>query len=341
VSDLNHIANLFQITSSVSEIKPWGNGHINDTYRVDTETDDSYILQRINTKVFKQSEELMQNVSMVTRHLQDRGYHELVAHLIPTKSGEFWINNEFGIWRMYPFIQGRLSLDVARSADDCLKAGQAFGSFLYALQDFPVNELHITIPKFHDIRYRLEQFEEALHQKTNGRIEEAVQEIEQVQKWAETFIEMFEIAQSSFPVRVTHNDTKLNNVLIGEGESGTVIDLDTVMPGYSFFDVGDALRSMAISALEDEANLESISLNQQNMNAFLNGYLSRAEVLLTKEELKLIPKSGQYMAYIMAVRFLTDFLNMDIYYKTEYPTHNLVRARNQLRVCELFTNNDV
>ncbi len=338
--ELKHITDFFQVPNNFNEIVPWGGGHINDTYRVKYVATSDFILQRINTQIFTEPDSLMQNILKVTNHVRAKN-EGLVLQLIPTVNNEYWINNEFGVWRMQPFIPDKISYEVSESDEDCRKAGRSYGAFLIALDDFPVDELHVTIPHFHDIRFRLEQFQVALRSKSVERIDEAHAEIEKVQGLSKGFVEMFEFATSRLPSRTTHNDTKLNNVLIGKSEFGTVIDLDTVMPGFSFYDVGDALRSIAISAREDEPDLGSIELDQSKKKAFLEGYYLETKEHLSSDEIELIPKSGQYMSFIMAVRFLTDYLNNDIYYKTEYPTHNLIRARNQLRVCELFSISDV
>ena len=339
MSSLEKIANQFRINGEIITISNWGGGHINDTFRVQCNSGMDYILQKVNTQIFTQPDELMQNILAVTKHIHRKiEPTDLVIELIISKDGDFWINNNFGVWRMYPFLEGKSSNDVTNSDEVCYKVGKTYGAFLVALDDFPVNQLHITIPKFHDIRYRLEQFDRAVEQSKEEKIKIAKNEIEHIHSKVEFYLNLYQLAETILPLRVTHNDTKLNNVLIGEDHLGTVIDLDTAMPGYSFFDVGDALRSIAISAKEDDPNIDVIELSSLKKEAFLKGYLDSAYDVLTHHEIDFFNQSGAYMAYIMAIRFLTDFLCSNFYYKTEYSNHNLVRAKNQLRVCELFLN---
>lgn len=338
--ELFKITESFDIESRTNEIIPWGNGHINQTYRVITEFDQAsdYLLQRINTKVFEKVDDLMENMIKVTQHIRSKPDHQqLVSELVPTKAGTLWLQNETGAWRMQLFIDDKESFEIADNEELCRKAGRTYGTFLAAVDEFPVEKLNITITKFHDINFRLQQFEEALKLGSSDRIESAKSVIKQVKERAAYFTNMYATTLQNLPLRVTHNDTKLNNVLLGENEIGTVIDLDTVMPGFSFFDIGDALRSIAISAREDEPKLDSINVNTAMKDSFLDGYLSKTEHVLSKQEISLIPKSGAYMAYILAVRFLTDYLNGDTYYKTKYQNHNLVRAENQLVVSHILS----
>lgn len=339
---LKKIAKQFQISTDIKSIRRWGSGHINKTYKVECESGRNYILQKINTDVFTRPDALMDNIAKVTSHiLQQEEFSKLVVPLIPTKVGVNWIEDNSGVWRMHNFVEESSSYEVADSDLICTKAGRSYGAFLSALNNFPVDDLHTIIPNFHDIRFRIQQFEESLINAEKDRLEQSSKEIVFIKQNYPQFVEMLDQAKREYPIRVTHNDTKLNNVLIGKDEVGKVIDLDTVMPGYAFFDVGDALRSIAISAKEDDPNIDSIEMSRSKWNAFMDGYLSLSEGLLSKKEKEMLPKSGAYMAFIMAVRFLTDFLNGDIYYQTEYPDHNLIRAKNQLRVCELFSNRDV
>lgn len=338
MNNLKQISESFQIQGEIKEIIPWGGGHINDTFRVKIDTGKGFILQKINTHVFTQPDELMKNIMMVTEHIQKKEKYEgLVADLIPSKGSTYWLNNDLGVWRMHPFIEGKSSLEVTESIEICKKVGRSYGAFLSSLNDFPSARLFTTIEGFHDIRFRLNQFTHALATGNKDRIDATNQESKEVLEKAEYFRNIYESALKTQPLRVTHNDTKLNNVLISEEEEiGTVIDLDTVMPGFAFFDVGDTLRSMAISAKEDDPNIATIELCDQKMNAFIDSYLSQSVKILSKTEIESFAYAGGYMAYIMAVRFLTDYLSGDIYYKTEYADHNLIRAKNQMKVCELF-----
>ena len=331
----------FQIQGSVHDIIPWGNGHINDSYRVINEEEGvpDYLLQRVNHQVFENVGGLMQNLQKVTDHIQAKEeFQDLVLNIIPTKNGEAYFNNPSGYWRMFEFVSNKKTFDRAEHAGLAYKAGSTIGKFVVALSDFPVDELHLTIPDFHNIRFRMQQFEDALVSGDSIRREGAEEEIKRVHALSTDFIEMYDFAISgAIPLRVTHNDTKFNNVLLSDVEEmGIVIDLDTIMPGYVFYDVGDGLRSGVIEADEDEPDLSKVIMNEAFYQVYMDGFLNASKSILTQEEITILPKSGSYMALIMAVRFLTDYLNGDVYYKTEYEEHNLVRARCQLKVCELF-----
>lgn len=337
MSDLKRIINQFRISGEVIKISAWGGGHINDTFKIQCNSGIDYILQKINTQIFTSPTALMDNLIAITKHVhRKKEYSDLVVKLITTKNGDFWVHDVLGFWRMYPFVEKKSSYDVTNSYEICEKTGRSYGAFLRALDDFPVNTLNITIPKFHNMCYRLEQFQQALTNQNEARLKAANSEIEYVQSKADFYSNWYALAVHTHQLRVTHNDTKLNNVLIGDAYFGTVIDLDTVMPGYAFFDVGDALRSLVISLKEDDPNVVEMELDHQKKDAFLKGYLDSAGDVLSAQEVDSFNQAGGYMAYIMAVRFITDFLNGNVYYKTKYPNHNLVRARNQLRVCELF-----
>jgi len=331
----------FQIQGRVHDIIPWGNGHINDSYRVINEDEMSpdYLLQRVNHLVFENVDGLMQNLQKVTDHIQAKDeFQVLVLNIIPTKEGEAYFNNPSGFWRMFEFVSDKKTYDRAENAELAYKAGSTIGKFVVALSDFPVDELHLTIPDFHNIRFRIQQFEDALERGDSIRREEAEEEIKKVQALSKDYMDLYDFAISGeIPLRVTHNDTKFNNVLLSDVEDmGIVIDLDTIMPGYVFYDLGDGLRSGVIEADEDESDLSKVILNEAFYRAYMDGFLKASKSILTQKEIAILPKSGSYMAFIMAVRFLTDFLNGDVYYKTEYQEHNLVRARCQLKVCELF-----
>ncbi len=341
MSDLTRIVSQFQVDMNIAEIVEWGGGHINATYRVKnaSSTSKDVLLQKINTQVFSDVDALMHNYALVTNHIKQKvHYQELAAGLISEKSGDLFVENEAGVWRMTEFIPEKFALETPRSAQDCILAGEAYGSFLHALVDIPLNKLAITIPGFHDIRGRLNQFDMALEDGIPGRIEEADKDILQIQAFRSSIISYYDDSTAAdIPRRITHNDTKLNNVLIMEGKLGTVIDLDTVMPGYTFYDVGDALRTMAVVGKEDEADLSRVKFVEQYKTAFIEGYLSQTEHILTSAEIASLDHSGAYMAFIMAVRFLTDYLIGDLYYKTNYSHHNLVRAKNQLNAYKLLS----
>jgi Ser/Thr protein kinase RdoA (MazF antagonist) len=328
----------FKVSSQSVDAQPFGNGHINDTFRVEVEEvgHPGYLLQRINDKVFNDIPALMENIHLVTEHLRSKSGAGKVLKIIPTKEGEWFSKDETGYWRVFEFIEGARSHDKAEDVIQSYAAGNAFGRFIHDLTDFPAEKLNITLPDFHNMNFRLRQFEKALGESGMDRTIEAQEEIRFVEKYSSDMEQIWLDAQK-LPLRVTHNDTKFNNVLFDEeGKVLAVIDLDTVMPGYVFYDVGDGIRSGVITADEDEQDLSKVKIDHQKYESYMNGFLDAAGQKLTHEELLSLPKSGAYMAFIMGVRFLSDFLNGNIYYKTKYPSHNLHRARCQLYVAELL-----
>ncbi len=338
---LKALAGNFDVPLYIESVIPIKSGHINNTYRIKNAlaNQPDVLLQKVNQHVFGNIKHLMSNLVLVNRHvLNQEIYRELVAPLIPTKKGNYWLESDGDIWRMYTFIKQKKAYEVPHSAEICWKAGLTYGTFLKAVDEIDVSTIHAHIPDFHNIRFRLNQLEQAVKSSCNKRVTKAKSVLSQIEAYQKEMCALFDDANSgSLPVRVLHNDTKLSNVLIGAGKVGTVIDLDTIMPGFVFYDTGDALRSMAITAKEDEPNMDCIALNTHFYQAFVEGYQDATSTMLTEREVLSIGKSGAYMAYIMAVRFVSDFLNEDIYYSTTYPDHNLVRASNQLRVCGLFS----
>lgn len=334
ISIINH----FRIEGNPGPAIPFGNGHINDSFKVDVDApgNPGYLIQKINHSVFPNVPALMDNISKVTTHLRSKAMGMEILTPIPTKEDELFLKEGENYWRVYEFIEGAQSLDKAEHAGQSYEAGRAFGQFMKDLEDFPVDDLHITIPDFHNMSKRLLQFRESMQTLTPSRSKAAMKEISFVNEFAEEMEQIYLDAQK-LPVRVTHNDTKFNNLLLDRhGKVRAVIDLDTVMPGFVFYDVGDSIRTGAVTSDEDEKDLSRVKVEDEIYEAFFNGYLDTAGMKLTHEELLSLPKAGAYMAFIMGVRFLTDFNNGDVYYKTKYPDHNLVRARCQLHVSRLL-----
>lgn len=338
---LKSLADNFDVPLNIESIISIKSGHINKTYRIKNSLPNQpdVLLQKVNQNVFGKVQHLMNNLVLVTRHIRSQEkYRDLVARIIPTKQGDYWLESEGDIWRMHTFIKNKKVYDVPHSVEICWKAGLTYGTFLKAVDEIPVSTIQTHIPDFHNIRFRLHQLDYAKKASGEDRLAKAESVLSQIEVYRKEMCSLYDDANSGgLPVRVLHNDTKLSNVLIGQSDVGTVIDLDTIMPGFVFFDTGDALRSMAINAKEDEPDLDSITLNTDFYDAFVEGYLSVAGDLLTDREINSIGQSGAYMAYIMAVRFAADYLNGDVYYSTSYPNHNLVRASNQLKVCSLFS----
>jgi Ser/Thr protein kinase RdoA (MazF antagonist) len=337
----------FQVGGEFVAAVPYGSGHINDTYCVvfhQAGAPVRIILQRINQAVFQQPAALMQNIQRVTTHLAaqasaapDSARRALT--LIPALGGRFWhVDAEGDYWRAYHFIQGTRTLDAVESPQQAYQAARAFGRFQKLLASLPAPRLHETIHDFHNTPKRFAAFQQAIASDVAGRATLAQPEIELAlthQSVASVLL------QAGLPERVIHNDTKLNNVLLDDttGEGICVIDLDTVMPGLAPYDFGDMVRTMSSSAAEDEQDLSRVSLQFPLFDAIARGYLSEASEFLTKDEKLHLVSSGKLIAFEQGIRFLTDFLSGDVYYKVHRPGHNLDRCRTQFRLLQSIERN--
>ncbi len=334
---LSDIIRKFRIDVS---IEPYGNGHINDTYIA--ESDPKYILQRINNSVFKNPEQVMSNITGVTEHLRKKitdagGNPEReTLNLVKTVDGKsFYKADDGNYFRMYKFIEGAVSYDSVENPAQLYEAARAFGKFQSMLSDYPVDKIYETIPDFHDTGKRYAALEAAVDKDVVGRCGLVEKEIEfAFARRQDTNVIVDAIAAGKVPVRVTHNDTKLNNVMLDEktGEGVCVIDLDTVMPGSLLYDYGDALRFGASSGAEDECDLDKIWFDLELFEAFTKGFLEEVGSNLTDEEIKLLPFSAKLMTYECGIRFLTDYLSGDTYFKIHRKNHNLDRARTQFKL---------
>ncbi|MBQ6456374.1 MAG: aminoglycoside phosphotransferase family protein [Mogibacterium sp.] len=331
--DLITIAELFCTDGRVTDIRPVGNGHINDTYRVtarDQETGDSgeYILQRINDHIFSDPGGLMDNITAVTKHIGGR------LAVIPARDGGSWCRYAGGCWRMMTYFSGSYTCEKIDDPEQFREIGRAYGAFIEALSDFPAETLHETIEGFHDTRKRFDQLIEAVRKDTEGRKSFAAEEIRfAFEREKDVDILADCAARGEIPLRVTHNDTKINNVLLDRatGKAVCVIDLDTVMPGLAVNDFGDAIRSGASTGREDEPDADSIRLDLELYRSFARGFLEGCPSL-TERERELFPVGARMMTLECGIRFLTDYLAGDHYFKTDYPEHNLVRCRTQFRL---------
>lgn len=343
---LNEIVDLFDVAANIS---PYGNGHINDTYLCGGDGS-GYILQRINTDVFKNPDEVMENIVRVTEFLRGKiaaagGDPEReTLTVIPTKKGESFLRADDGCYRMYTFVQNTYSADTVENNGQLFEAGKAFGSFQKMLNDFPMEGLHETIVNFHVTPERVKQLDAALKVNFENRAEKCADEIALAKKYSSYADKIVEaIRAGEIPLRVTHNDTKLNNVLLDRttGKGVCVIDLDTVMPGSLLYDYGDALRFGASSGSEDEKDLSKIYFDLDKFRAFSEGFLGEVGSCLTAKEREYLPLSALMMTYECGIRFLADYLNGDTYFKIHRPGHNLDRARTQLKlVCDIESKFD-
>ena len=343
---IKSIVESFKIEGQISDIQPFGSGHINDSFKITTVEDScpNYLVQRINHNVFPDVDGLMQNILDVTNHLKNElskpansQIDQLVLEPIFAHSGKIFIEQE-GYWRVYVFLDDLKSYDQAQSEDQLYEGAKSFGYFLKLLDDFPKENLNITIKDFHNIKSRLEAFSTVSTQEGVEILTNQVsEEIEYIYKVADEMCTIQLLLEAGeLPLRVTHNDTKFNNVLLDENDKGKcVIDLDTVMPGVVHYDFGDGIRSGASIASEDEQDLQLIELDIDRFKAFAEGYLDSTRECLTTTEIETLARSSALFPFLMGVRFLTDYLDGNNYYKITYSDHNLVRARAQLHLSKL------
>ena len=332
----------FDIGGEFIEAHPYGSGHINDTYRVIFRSGDEptpYILQRINHNIFKKPDKLMDNIQRVTAHLATRVANEPDAprrslRLVPTREGRAWhVDADGDHWRLYNFIARASTYDAVESTEQAFQAAKAFGRFQQLLASLPAPRLHETIADFHNTPKRFEALLRAIAADSAGRVSSARPEI--------TFALAHEsivnvLLDANLPDRVTHNDTKLNNVMLDDatGEGICVIDLDTVMPGLALYDFGDMVRTATSPAREDEQDLSKVTMQFEMFEALVRGYLCSAGGFLTAAEKMLLPFSGKLITFEIGVRFLTDYLAGDTYFKVHREGHNLDRCRTQFRLVE-------
>lgn len=320
-----------------SYCEPYGNGHINDTFLVVAER--RYILQRMNTVVFPHPEELMENIIGVTEHIRNKvqvmGGDAARASLVvvPTQSGDLFFRDSTNhYWRMYEFTERTITREVVENIEDFYNCAEAFGNFQQQLADYPAEKLHESIANFHNTPWRYENLMKAIEKDSCGRLAEVTEEV-QFARDREQFCKTLELAHEAgtLPLRVTHNDTKLNNILFDEQTSAPVcvIDLDTVMPGYSVNDFGDSIRFGANTAVEDETDLSKVKLDLNLFEAYAKGFLKGCNGSLIETEIDLLPVGAMMMTLECGMRFLTDYLEGDVYFKIHRPKHNLDRARNQ------------
>lgn len=345
--DLKRILGSYSLPGSLVECEPVTNGHINDTYLLRFDeggAEKRYILQRVNTSVFRLPDLLMENYVKVTEFLREKvraaggDVDREALRVYPTADSSYYVTDPSGgCWRIISYITDAYSCNEITDLDVCRKAGKAFGRFLELLDDYPGSTLHETIPDFHNTVKRYENFEAAVARNASGRLGDCAAEVDFAKKRKDDCGVLLDcVAAGEIPVRVTHNDTKLNNVLFDNagGEGICVIDLDTVMPGLSLYDFGDSLRFAGNTAAEDEKDISKVSFSLDIYRAFTEGYLSAAASSLTEKEIYYLPFSCKLMTFECGMRFLTDYLDGDVYFKTAYPEHNLVRCRTQFRLVE-------
>lgn len=343
---IEKIASHFQFEGTLVEAQPYGNGHINDTYLLTFEIGKMgymrVILQRMNVNVFPHPVEVMENVMGVTSFLREKiekaggnPYRETL-NVIPAKDGKpYYKESDEDYWRSFVFITEAFCYDTVEKPEDFYESAVAFGHFQNLLSDYPAEELHETIKNFHNTKSRFADFKKAVEEDVAGRACEVAEEIQFVldrEEDAGFFTDLIE--KKVIPIRVTHNDTKLNNIMMDSktGKGICVIDLDTVMPGLSVFDFGDSIRFGASTGAEDEKDLSKIWCSMELFEIYTKGFIEGCGGKLTKKEIEMLPMGAKIMTYECGMRFLADYLQNDIYFKTSRPEHNLDRARTQFKL---------
>lgn len=338
--DLKEITSQFAISGEIAEVVPLGTGLINDTFRVKTlpaEAPD-YVLQRINHAIFQDVELLQNNIQRITDHirhkLQERGENDLdrkTLTIIPTHDGKLFYFDGESYWRITVFIPGSKTYEQV-TPDFAYLTGKAFGEFQYLLSDLPGEPLGATIPDFHNMIFRLKQLDDAIKADAAGRLSKVQPIVDELLGRAEDMCKAERLyKEGKLQKRITHCDTKVNNMLFDENDKFLcVIDLDTTMPGFVLSDFGDFIRTAANTGAEDDEDLSRVGVNMDIFREFTKGYIQSAKAFLTPVEIENLPYGGQLLTYMQTVRFLTDYINGDTYYKTKYPEHNYQRTLAQL-----------
>ena len=330
----NYILNLYGLDANKCTIKPFGNGLINQTWIISSE-ERKYILQKINTLIFKSPQLIAKNIHEINLFLKEKFPEYLFVHPIASLQNEemIFIPND-GYYRIFPFVEGSVSFTILNDTNLAFEAAKQFGKLTHLLSTFDIEKLEITLPDFHNLNLRYQQFETSLTEGNSDRIKVCKPVIDSLKKH-KNIVTIFNQIQTNkhFKIRVNHNDTKISNVLFNtEGKALCVVDLDTIMPGYFISDVGDMLRTYLSPVSEEENDLSKIEIREEYFDAIMQGYFSEMNDELSVEEKKYFVYAGIFMIYMQALRFLTDHINNDIYYGAKYEGHNLNRCNNQLEL---------
>ena len=343
---VEEIAGKFATEGSIDKVKVHGGGHINDSYRLvnGTAGQADYLLQRVNHYVFKDVPLLMQNMVMVTDHVKAKiseispeEVERRSLTIIPTTGGKSYFKDPEGnFWRVLRFIEDHLVFDSTTDPDIAYEGARTFGAFSKMLNDLPAEKVGTVIPDFHNMKWRLTQLETSIREDKVDRLKVVKKEIEYVQSRSKMMLTIHELGEKgAIPLRVTHNDTKISNVLFDSNSKGLcVIDLDTIQPGYVTSDFGDGIRTLTNTGEEDDADLSRVSMDVELFEAFASGFLDSTRDILSDTEKDSLVYAGLLFPYMQAVRFLIDYLDGDIYYKVKDPEHNLVRTLAQLKLTQ-------
>lgn len=347
-NDILAACDRFLFSGAVTAVKANRTGHINSTFIVTVEGGQRYTLQILNTAIFKDPDGVMENIRAVTEHIrgglaaEGGDTHRGTLRVVQTRDDVLGYTDPEGrYWRAYEFVENVVCRTTLDSSETFARVGEAFGDFQRRLADFDVSRLCESIPHFHNTKKRYSDFLAAVERDAAGRAESVAEEIRFITDRADKCALIVDALESGdLPLRVTHNDTKLSNILLDEVTEAAVciIDLDTVMPGSSLYDFGDSIRSGASSAAEDEKDLDKVRFLPDMFKAYAAGFVKGTGGALTEKELEMLPDGGYVITLEQAIRFLGDYLDGDTYYHTDYPDHNLVRARTQLKlVAEMET----
>ena len=343
---VENIAEQFATEGTIDRVDAHGGGHINDSYRMVNGTDGApdYLLQRVNHYVFKDVELLMQNMVLVTDHVKAKISEESPEEvdrrsltIIPAKDGlSYFKDPEGNYWRVLRFIEDHLVFDSTTDPAIAYEGARTFGAFTAMLNDLPASKVGTVIPDFHNMKWRLTQLEQSIRKDDAGRLKTVKKEVEYVESRSKMMLTIHELGETgAIPLRVTHNDTKISNVLFDKNKKGLcVIDLDTIQPGYVTSDFGDGIRTLTNTGEEDDANLDRVSMDLELYEAFASGFLDSTRDILSKTEKDSLLYAGLLFPYMQAVRFLIDYLDGDVYYKIQHKEHNLVRARAQFKLTQ-------
>lgn len=344
--DLKALVSNFKIRGSYESGAPYGSGHINDTFLIKTSEKEmpDYILQRVNHNVFKNVPALMENVNRVTIHIRKKLLE--IPGSDPEREGLTLINTidnriyyrdkEDNFWRIYIFISNNKSYDIVDSPAKAYEGGKAFGKFQAMMADLPGDPLHDTIPDFHNIKKRLETFFNTLKNDPEKRAYQVKDEVEFIKIRAKEMQRILKMGNDGkIPLRITHNDTKFNNVLLDQNDKELcVIDLDTCMPGYVHYDFGDSIRTTTNTGAEDEKDLSRVNMDINLFDAYTKGFLEKTRKLLKQDEINNLAFAGKLFPFIIGLRFLTDYIDGDHYFKIHHEHHNLQRARAQFKLLQ-------
>jgi hypothetical protein len=324
-------------------LSAYGGGHINDTFRlVFKEREECYILQRINTMVFTDPSIIADAHMKVQHAVNTAGGNLSVPSLIPTSKGQYLCNDRKGnVWRMTTYISDSYTVEFVKHDWQAYEAGNAFGWFAKCCDSLDVDDFRESIKDFHKLPFRIGQLQDAISRNHAGNLDSVIDLVEFYRARESRLCKIQELVDSGqIPLRVVHNDTKINNLLFKKQKATTIIDLDTVGPGIIYHDYGDALRTTASTAAEDEKDLDRVHFNMSRFDAFTRGYLGQAGDMLCQAEKESMHVAPMLMTFIMGIRFLADYINGDIYYKTAYPEHNADRSRVQKKLIESMENHE-